>query len=110
MSGEFKLDSKSRVLIIATLRRVSKFSPEAKKVVKRATVGNWKYRCEQCSKIVGFKQYDIDHIEPVGITPGSRNDKEGRTWDSYIKALFCSAENLRLICKPCHKKKTYNAK
>ena len=110
MSKPFKMDTKLRSLVVATLRRVSQFTEEKKKVLKRCSVGSWKYECEQCSKIVGYRQYDIDHIIPVGVTPGSRNDKEGRTWDDYIAALFCSEENLRLICKPCHKKKTYNGK
>jgi len=100
-------DNLLRGMVVSALRRVSLFTKEREEVLKRAQVGRWKYRCEECKKVVGFKAYDIDHIKPVGTTPGSRNDKDGRTWDDYLKALFCPAENLRLICKPCHKKKTF---
>ena len=43
----------------------------------------------------------IDHIDPV-VDP----ERGFVDWDIYIARLFCSAENLQLLCEPCHKTKT----
>lgn len=43
----------------------------------------------------------IDHIESVVPVTGFDN------WQAYVDRLFCSAENLQVLCKePCHKEKS----
>lgn len=59
------------------------------------------YTCATCSKLYTAKGVEVDHIVPVvdpvvGFT----------TWDNYIARLFCSTDNLQVLCKPCHKAKT----
>ena len=46
---------------------------------------------------VRHKDVEIDHKVPIG---------ELTDWESYINALFCPAENLQVLCKECHKRKT----
>ena len=39
----------------------------------------------------------VDHIEPVGSY---------KDWNTYIEKLFCSEDNLQILCLACHKEKT----
>ena len=43
----------------------------------------------------------IDHIQPVVETSVGFVD-----WNTYISRLFCSSNNLQLLCPLCHKNKT----
>lgn len=58
------------------------------------------FKCAKCKKDWPAKQVNVDHITPaVG--------KEGFTsWDSFIDGLFCEKENLQVLCKLCHDKKS----
>lgn len=58
------------------------------------------YKCNKCKKEFTSSNVEVDHIKPVSSLTGFT------TWDDYIKALFCSKENLQVLCKPCHKEKT----
>lgn len=55
------------------------------------------YRCAACQEEFTQKDIEIDHINPIG---------REKTWDQFIDGLFCEADNLQAICKPCHKVKT----
>ena len=57
--------------------------------IRKAVLKRDKYRCSICSKRYRKKELDVDHIIPVrmGIDPFDKN-------------------NLRLLCKECHKAKT----
>ena len=46
---------------------------------------------------------EIDHMRPVGATPGSRNATHETTWDGLIERLFCPSNMLRALCRDCHK-------
>jgi len=60
------------------------------------------YLCAICEGEFPAKEVEIDHKNPV-IPP------EGfSTWDDYILRLFCSKDNLQVVCKSCHKIKSYN--
>ena len=106
-SEVFKNDAKLRAYLSSALRRVWSWSTERKRALSRAKIGRGKYQCQKCRNISTLKQVDVDHKVPVGCFPGSRNDKENRTWDSYLNALFCSADGLQILCKSCHKAKTF---
>lgn len=77
---------------------------------KEARLERGKYRCAACNKAVGptkvvkgkrVKNIFVDHIEPVVST------KEGFVdWNTYIDRLFCEKDNLQLLCKSCHDKKS----
>ena len=58
------------------------------------------YRCAIKGEDFPSSEVSVDHIEPV-IT------KEGfTTWDSFINRLFCGKENLQVLSKEAHDKKT----
>lgn len=74
---------------------------ERTKAIQMARVDRGLYKCADCKQISKIKGMHIDHISPV-VDP-----KVGFIdWDVYIKRLFCSSDNLQLLCKPCHGKKT----
>ena len=59
------------------------------------------YACSTCNSSFPAKEVQVDHIEPV-VDP-----KVGFIdWDTFISRLFCEAENLQVLCKSCHSKKT----
>lgn len=55
------------------------------------------YRCAACEGDFPQSGVQVDHIEPVGSTS---------SWDEFIEKLFCEADNLQVLCKSCHKKKS----
>jgi len=60
------------------------------------------YLCALCEGEFPAKEVEVDHIEPV--VP-----KEGfTTWDDYISRLFCDKSNMQVVCKGCHRIKSYN--
>jgi 5-methylcytosine-specific restriction endonuclease McrA len=59
------------------------------------------HRCGLCGNEFTSKDMEVDHIKPV-VDP-----KKGfQSWDVFIDRLFCEADNLQAICKPCHLLKT----
>lgn len=74
---------------------------ERSKAVKNAWVARGLYKCAACQQVMKQKGMHIDHIDPV-VDP----EQGFVDWDIYISRLFCSSENLQLLCEPCHKSKT----
>lgn len=100
--------------IRSALRRLWMHSPIRRNVRAQAFVMKegrslW-YMCDECLRLVMQKETAVDHIEPVGPTPGSRNAPPGYSWDTFMERLFCDASNLRVVCKECHKEKTAQEK
>jgi hypothetical protein len=63
------------------------------------------FRCNWCKIDFPNSEVQVDHIEPV-VDP-----KEGfTTWDKFISRLYCSKENLQVLCKECHDIKTKKEK
>lgn len=58
------------------------------------------YKCAMCGKAFPQNQVQVDHISPVVPASGFT------TWDKFIERLFCEKDNLQVLCKACHKKKT----
>lgn len=73
---------------------------------KAAWVERGKYRCNKCKQVVsltldGKKNVFVDHVIPAS------DPVEGFTsWDDFIYGLFCEADNLQVLCKQCHDKKS----
>lgn len=88
--------------IRSALRKIWLWSPERREAKARARVSRGVYRCEMCHQL--FPKIEIDHMRPLGSTPGSRNATIDTTWDGLIERLFCPADMLRALCKDCHKK------
>lgn len=68
----------------------SRINPKSKRLAKH-------YRCAGCNKLFVAAGVQVDHKMPIG-TVGS--------WDAFIERLFCEVDNLQVLCKSCHKKKT----
>src|ERR1700676_4282253 len=87
--------------IFASLRRIFRWNPERKKVLKEAERDNGKYACTSCSKQYPRKGVAVDHVSPVvEVSKGFQG------WDIYIRRLFCKAGGLQILCKKCHKVKS----
>lgn len=63
------------------------------------------FRCSLCGNEFTQKDMEVDHIKPV-VDPA----KGFQSWDVFIDRLFCEANNLQAICKPCHLLKTNKEK
>ncbi len=100
-------DAKFKGWIVSLLRRGTMRWPPRNEVLNKAKTKkktNIKtgrmaqhYRCAGCQGEFPAKLVCADHVEPVvhpvhGFT----------TWDEYISRMFCSAENLQVLCKDCH--------
>ena len=109
-----------RSAIRGALRQAWKLSPQLKEIYKLNRIEYTKggrnrvdYACAICGLHFSQKDTQVDHIDPVGSTPGSRMAEPWLTWDMFIDRMFCDLDNLRIVCKPCHvrlTKESRNAK
>jgi 5-methylcytosine-specific restriction endonuclease McrA len=66
----------------------------------------WEYKCVECFKnnpergYYMLKEVVVDHILPSGTFLGPEH------FATFVPNLFCSRDNLQILCKPCHKIKT----
>lgn len=90
---------KTFVYLVGAARKIWRWSKERKDAKERAKVSKDLYRCEFCK--ADTEKVEIDHINPVGITP-----RFWKGWDEYYSRLFCSSSNLQALCHGCHKAKT----
>ena len=58
------------------------------------------YACAACGNEFPSTGIEVDHISPIVSSEGFT------TWDSYIENMYCSKENLQVLCLDCHKEKT----
>ncbi len=77
--------------------------------LKNARVKRGLYECAGCGKHVTntvkegakrVKNVFVDHIQPIVPVTG------WISWDSCIERMFCEEDNLQLLCKECHDKKS----
>lgn len=104
-------EARFRAFIISALRAYMKRFPPKWKALKAAMVGKKvnkrsgrlaeHYLCASCGGFFVARDVQVDHIDPV-VSP-----EEGfQDWWTYMNRLYCEAENLQVLCKPCHKVKT----
>ena len=104
-------EGRFRAFITSTLRGGFRKYPPKYEVLKEALWGkklNSKtgrqcihYTCNECKKEYPAKEVNVDHVLPV-VDPF-----EGfKDWDTFIKRLFCTKENLQVLCSKCHTIKT----
>lgn len=87
-------------LIISHLRKIFFYSPLRREAMEKAKVGDL-YRSGGNGKKYPKDQMKVDHILPV-VDP-----KTGWVdWNTFIDRLFCPVENLQVISKEEHEKKT----
>ena len=60
----------------------------------------FEYQCNHCNEYFPDKEVDVDHI----IGAGSLNCYEDLA--GFCERLFCEADNMQVLCKPCHQTKT----
>lgn len=99
-----------RSFIVSTLRGGMRRFPNKWIVLKEAYVGKQTgpsgrmvahYRCAACNGDFTASMVQVDHRSPV-VSP-----TDGFiSWDHYIDKLFCTVENLQVLCINCHKQKT----
>lgn len=90
-----------------TLRKLWLWGPERREAVKRSKLSSGWFKCDICGRHA--TKVDIDHIVPVGSTPGARGSGD-RTWDAFMKALFVESDGLQAACTECHAQKTKEAR
>ena len=104
-------EARFRAFIISALRAYMKRFPPKWKALKAASIGRAinkrsgrlaeHYECASCAEHFVARDVQVDHIEPV-VSP-----QDGfQDWWTYMNRLYCEAENLQVLCKPCHKEKT----
>ena len=60
----------------------------------------WEFECNKCKGWFMDKNVTVDHIIPCGSL---------KTFDDlpkFVETLFCEEDNLQVLCKECHDKKT----
>jgi 5-methylcytosine-specific restriction endonuclease McrA len=60
----------------------------------------FEYTCASCNGGFTAKEVQVDHIKPCGSLTKS-TDLEG-----FVSRLFCESDDLQVLCKTCHQKKT----
>lgn len=68
--------------------------------VKHKKVKQW--QCNVCSKWVKRAEFSVDHVNPIG--KGVLNDIKDIY--AFYELVYCSYDNLQIICKKCHDEKT----
>ena len=60
----------------------------------------YEYTCESCGQRFKQKEVQVDHREPTGSL------KDYSELPEFVRKLFVSKENLAILCKSCHQRKT----
>jgi len=58
------------------------------------------YKCVKCLNEFKVDQINVDHIRAVGSFESIEEFYE------FFLRIFCAHENLQILCKDCHKRKT----
>lgn len=104
-------DARKRGFIISLLRKGFSRFPAKYEALKKAFVGRKPnkatgrlaahYKCAKCKKEFVKVDVEVDHIVTVVDI-----EKGFTSFEEYVDRLFCSPDNLQILCKPCHRKKT----
>ena len=57
----------------------------------------FEYQCSLCKGWFKGKEAEVDHVEPAGRL------KNYHDLPGFVARLFCEKDNLRVLCKACHK-------
>ena len=111
-----------QAILFSLLRRAFRRSPmydeclkKAKREVKvkgktKDNIRRVKYECAECGALCQNtkkkKEFAVDHRETVIPLEGLPIVDGVVDFNVYIKRLFCSADNLQILCKICHDRKS----
>ena len=96
--------------IRAGLRSMARRWPPRYEVLKSARRAcnkgrqRWEFQCKKCKKWYKQTEVEVDHVTPAGSL------KDYADLPPFVEKLFCSSDNLQVLCKPCHKRKTISEK
>lgn len=96
-------------IVIEVMKKGKRYVPKFNSDGSRSKKDSVEFLCNVCKNWVkasvgGKSNVAVDHIIPV-ISVENTNGKV-QDWNAFKKALFCSASNLQIICKPCHTQKS----
>lgn len=103
-------EARYKSFITSLLRQGTRRWAPITEVEKEARVERGFYLCACCKESVPAttkvgkkrqKNVFVDHIDPI-VNP----ETGFTTWDDFIERMFCEKENLQLLCKSCHDKKS----
>ncbi len=86
---------------IDALRRASYRWPDRDEAMRRARLERGIYKCACCEGSFKRSEINLDHVNPVIPLTG------WDSFDSYIDRIFCDVDGWSVLCKPCHKSKTF---
>ncbi len=90
--------------ITSAIRKVWRWSPLRSEALNKARVKTktgFKFRCVVTKKLYDRKLVTIDHKKPV-VVP----EQGFETWDKFIDRMFCPSNDLQVMSKVEHSKKT----
>ena len=62
-----------------------------------------KIQCALCKQYYSQKDMRKDHIEPlIPVTGMPRQESGDIDWNIIIPRMFCSPDNIQIICEGCH--------
>lgn len=64
----------------------------------------YEYQCSECRSWFPQKEVEVDHIIPAGSL------KDYSDLPGFVERLFVGVDGLRVVCKPCHKQITQEAR
>ena len=92
------------------LRRASRFWKPITETLKAANVRRGWYLCNECKEEVP-KSIVIDGKRVNNVSVDHRNaivdPATGFSgWDDFVNNLYCETDNLQVLCRACHNKKS----
>jgi len=75
----------------------------AKAAAKKSVTGQrhrFEFQCAECKQWFKDKEVQVDHIVPAGTL------RKYEDLPQFVENMFCEADGLQVLCKPCHQIKT----
>lgn len=112
---------RTKYKIMGMARKLFRYHPLRKQAKDRAKVAPYTFKCEKCGNLhfnppknvskasqdkaaelgAYWGKVHVDHIDCVVDPLIGFVD-----WNTYFNRLFCSLDNLQVLCEDCHKEKS----
>jgi 5-methylcytosine-specific restriction endonuclease McrA len=90
--------------LLSRLQQIWGWSECRKSALKRCerwTAEGLRWECESCGKLCRREERDVDHVIARGSRPKLLSE-----FETYVRRTIVLPEQLKVLCKPCHKPKT----